>query len=390
MAQYRVLRLITWLPTGGIERKIAAVLPRLDRSLFEVHLCCIRERGPLADDLEHAGIPVHLIPFRSRMDPIGLWRLRRLVRRLRIDLVHAHMYRSNVPATLLKMYDENLIVVGHYHNVDTWEGWRQLQLDRYLARRRDMNVAVSEAVRQDVLSRLGLEEDQVRILYNGVDLEEFHPLPAPDRRAMRARLGFEGNEKLVVSVARLVAAKNQELILRSIPELLTTVPEARFLFVGSGPDEERLMALADDLQVGDYVRFLGRRDDVPLILGACDLSVLPSLREGFSNAVLESLACGLPVVASDVGGNGEVIEPGVNGYLCEVAPAESAPARSGFLGLEVNAGQFVRYVRRLLEDDELRARASRAALETVRHFSIESMVQDVEQLYLELLEGEIS
>ncbi len=386
MAQYRVLRLITWLPTGGIERKIAAVLPRLDRSLFEVHLCCIRERGPLADDLERAGIPVHLIPFRSRLDPIGLRRLHRLVRRLNIDLVHSHMYRSNVPATLLKLYDENLAVVGHYHNVDTWEGRRQFYLDRYLSRRRDMNIAVSEAVRQDVITRLKLDEDRVRTLYNGVDLEEFHPLPAPDRQAMRARLGYEGGEKLVVSMARLVMAKNQELILRSIPEILATAPEARFLFVGSGPDEERLLRLAEELQVEEYVRFLGRRDDVPQILAACDVSVLPSLREGFSNTILESMACGLPVVASNVGGNGEVVDHGINGYLCDVAPSLEAVSKSGHKAQEVNSGQFVRYVRRLLEEDEVRARASRAALETIKHFSIDSMVHDVEQLYLELLE----
>lgn len=385
MAKFRILRLITWLPTGGIERKISAVLPRLDRSLFEVHLCCIRERGPLAEDLERAGIPVHLIPFRSRMDPFALRRLHRLVRRLNIDLVHAHMYRSNVPATLLKLYDENLMVLGHYHNVDTWESRRQLWFDRYLARRRDMNVAVSEAVRQDVIGRLGLEEDRVRTLHNGVDLEEFHPLPEEERRLLRASLGFGGEEKLVVSVARLVRAKNQELILRSIAELVASTPEARFLFVGSGPDEERLRELAGHLQVEEYVRFLGRRDDVPAVLAACDVSVLPSLREGFSNAVLESLACGLPVVASDVGGNNEVIDPGVNGYLCEVAEVEGA-GQGGHLGLEVNSGQFVRYVRRLLEDEALRRRASQSALETVQRFSLENMVRDVEELYLELLE----
>jgi hypothetical protein len=157
MSRYRVLRMITWLPTGGIERKIAAVLPRLDPELFEVHMCCIRERGPLADDLEAAGIPVHLVPFKSRLDPIGMLKLRRLAKKLEIDLIHSHMYRSNVPATMLKIMNPRLKVIGHYHNVNTWETPRQESLDRYLAARRDMNVAVSEAVRRDVQQRLGIQ-----------------------------------------------------------------------------------------------------------------------------------------------------------------------------------------------------------------------------------------
>ncbi|MCX7962882.1 MAG: glycosyltransferase, partial [Candidatus Sumerlaea chitinivorans] len=93
MARYRVLRLITWLPRGGIERKIVAVLPRLDRNLFDTHLCCIRERGPLADELEQQGIPVHVVPFRTRWDVKGLRALAELVKREQIDLIHAHMYR---------------------------------------------------------------------------------------------------------------------------------------------------------------------------------------------------------------------------------------------------------------------------------------------------------
>src|SRR5690349_14692093 len=130
MSRYRILRVITWLPMGGIERKIVAVLPKLNKDLFDVHLCCIRERGALADSLEEQGVPVHLIKFNSRLEPLGMFRLRRLTHRLNIDLVHSHMYRANTPSTALKMFDSKIKVIGHYHNVDTWETNKQLKMDR--------------------------------------------------------------------------------------------------------------------------------------------------------------------------------------------------------------------------------------------------------------------
>lgn len=365
---------------GGIERKIAAVLPRLNRDLFEVHLCCIREKGPLADALEKAGIPVHLIPFRSRMDPVGLGRLRGLTRRLGIQLIHSHMYRSNVPATILKMMDRRLRVVSHYHNVDTWESRRQLLLDRFLARRRNMNIAVSEAVRQDVQGRLGLPPELTTTLYNCVDLDEFRRLSPSERKAVRETLGYGEDDIVVAMVARLVRQKNQKLVLESAPECIEAQPNTRFLFIGGGPDEDDLKKLAQELRIADRVKFLGRRDDVPRLLAASDVAVLPSLKEGFSNAVLEAMACGVPMVVSDVGGNAEILDHGTTGFLCDVAPTNEA-------GVEVNAAQFTRHLRRLLTEPDFRIRMAQAAHDKVQHYGIDAMVREIEQLYLEVLEG---
>jgi glycosyltransferase involved in cell wall biosynthesis len=388
MSQYRVLRLITWLPAGGIERKIAAVLPRLNSDLFEAHVCCIREPGPLAAELENEGIPVHVIPFKSRWDPGAMLRLRKLVRRLKIDVIHSHMYRSNLPATVMKMWDSRLVVVGHYHNVGTWESSGQLWMDRWLSAKRDLNVTVSEAVRTNVSDMLRLPAWQTRTLYNGVDVDEFHPISAAQRHQVRERLGLPVSAKIVVMLARLVPQKNHQLVLESAPEILSAVPRAHFLFVGKGPEEPRLHELAARLRIEDRVTFLGGRDDVPQILAACDISILPSLKEGFSNAILESMACGLPVVASDVGGNREVIDHGGNGFIVDRVDKGRGRKSTYEPATEVNATQFIRYVKRLLTEEDLRSRQGAAALRHVQSFSIDAMVQEIEDTYLELLEGE--
>jgi glycosyltransferase involved in cell wall biosynthesis len=375
VSRYRILRLITWLPSGGIERKIIAVLPRLNRDLFEPHLCCLRRRGPLAEELEAAGVPVHLVRFSSRWDPYALWRLNRFVRRIGADLVHSHMYRSNVPATAMKWLNPSLMVVGQYHNIDTWESRAQLAMDRWLARRRDINIAVSHAVERNVVERLGIPDYLVRTIHNCVDLDEFHPIAAVERHAIRESLGLPAYAKMVVMVARLVPQKNQKLVLHSVAEIAASEPRVHFVFVGDGPDRQYLEELEMELMVGGNVTFLGSRTDVPQLLAAADIAILPSIREGFSNAILEAMASGLPVVASNVGGNREVIDSGISGYLVDAPDGQ------------VNQAQFIRYVKRLVTDDSLRARMSAAALHQVRQFSLDVMVREVEQLYLELLEA---
>jgi glycosyltransferase involved in cell wall biosynthesis len=377
---YRILRLITWLPAGGIERKIAAVLPRMNRDMFEPHVCCIRERGPLADEIENSGIPVHVIPFRSRWDPAALWRLGRLVEKLQVDLIHAHMYRANVPATAVKIRHRRIAVIAHYHNVNTWETKWQLLTDRVLARMRDLNLAVSEAVRQDVIAKLGLRPDSVRTMHNGVDTDEFRPLHALDREQMRAELGIPADAVAVVMAARLVPQKNHALVLRTASHVLAASPSTRFVFAGSGPEELALRQMAAHLGIEHAVSFIGHRTDICRVMAACDVSVLPSFREGFSNTVLESMACGLPVLASDVGGNREIIDRGINGHLIEANRlAGSTEAAS------IRESQYVRCLKRLVMDADLRARMSVAARRTAEGFGLDTMVRSVQDVYMEIL-----
>lgn len=377
MKRIRVLRLITWLPKGGIERKIAAVLPRLNKDLFEPHVCCIRERGPLAEELEAKGIPVHVVPFRSRLHPWSLWQLSKLTRRLGIELIHAHMYRANTPASVLSLLGAPFKVIGHYHNVGTWETWRQQQLDAYLARRRAMNLAVSEAVRRDVLGHLHLPPEKVRTLYNGVDTREYCPPSASEREALRYALGWPCDALVVVMAARLVPQKNHRFVIENARDIIRDFPNLYFVFAGSGPLEHELKELAARSEMAEHIVFLGHREDVPQILAASDISILPSSREGFSNTVLESMACGLPTVASDVGGNREIIEHTLNGFLLEM---EETPA-----GPTPKAAQFVRFIRRLASEPALRAQIGAAARQTALRFSLDVMVEQTEKLYLELL-----
>jgi glycosyltransferase involved in cell wall biosynthesis len=364
---YHVARVITWLPPGGIERRMAAVLPRLNQPPFRVSVVCLRERGLLADELERAGVPVAVIPLRSRLEPRGLRALAQWMRDARVDLVHAHMYRSNVPATIAARMAGVRTVLCQVHNVNTWETWRQRWMDRLLLRWRAAMIAVSEEVKRDVVTNLRCSPDRVRVLYNGIDLEEYGSArPDPE---LRRSLGIGDGKRLIVVLARLVPQKGHIRLLRALEAVRGELPPTQVLLVGEGKMYDALVREVQTRRLNDMVLFAGHRDDAPKILALADLSVLTSDREGFSNAIVESLAAGVPVVATNVGGNCEAIVDGESGLL--VDPHDTH-----------GIGQAVK---KLLGDETLRQRMSEAARLRAKRFGLDQMVEETRRLYLEHL-----
>jgi glycosyltransferase involved in cell wall biosynthesis len=371
----RILRVITWLPVGGIERRLVATLPRLDRGRFDVRVACIRERGALADELEAAGVPVHLIAFRKRWDPAALWKLARLMGEQRIDIVHGHMYRANVPATvaarLAGIGGRRPVVWGQVHNVGTWETRRQVRVDRWLCRWRAGMIAVSESVRRDVMETLGLPAARVRVITNGVDLERFRAAGVR-RQAVRAEWGAAPGDVVFVFAARLVEQKRCRDFLEAFRRLQNRPGGGRLRawVLGDGPLRGELERQAAALRAPDAVRFAGRRDDVEDFLAAADLFVLPSTREGFSNALVEAMAAGLPAIASDVGGNAEALRNGTDGLIVPASDIDQLTEAMGLLA--VNADE-----RRTMGD---------SAAERAEAFGIDRMIENVERLYAESMD----
>lgn len=365
-APLNILRVITWLPVGGIERRLVAVLPRLDPERFRVRLVCIRERGELASELEASGIPVDVVPFRKRWDIGGLRRLSALMREHRIDIVHSHMYRSSVPATVAARLAGVGQVWGQVHNVGTWETRRQAAMDRFLCRWRAGMIAVSDKVRQDVMQTLRLPEDRVKVIYNGVDTARFASARAR-REDVRRREGAAPHDTVFVFAARMVEQKRAGDFLHALGMLQSKAmgETVRAWMLGDGPLRTGLEAEAAKLPFPQNIRFFGKRDDVEDFLGAGDVFVLPSTKEGFSNALVEAMASGIAPVASDVGGNAEAIRDGVDGVIvpsCQPAVLEQA-------------------METLWRDPERRAAMGVSAAGRAECFSLDAMIAQLEAFY---------
>jgi glycosyltransferase involved in cell wall biosynthesis len=355
---------------GGAENAMFMLLESLDRDQWRPML--LLEDAPGTEPLAERAAALDVPLLRVAPMPLGLEGARRvpslvrLLRRERPDLFHAHMSSpvackwglaaavvARVPAVL------GTVQVGGYEPPDRSAYWQL----RALARGVDRYLAVSRDIARELVERLGWPEEKVEVSYNAVDLRRVE-VEAPPR--LREQLGAGETRLLVLTPARLDAQKGH----RTLFEAIAQVPDAVFVLAGEGPERQPLEALAAQLGIDERVRFLGRREDVPQLLAACDVFALPSLYEGSSLAVLESMAAGAPVVSSAIGGTDELIEDGSSGLLVPPGDAEALAAA----------------LRRLLADPELRTGLATRARERVeRDLTRERMAARVTGVYRELL-----
>jgi glycosyltransferase involved in cell wall biosynthesis len=315
----RPLLLISGLATGGAERVTVSFMRYLAGTGADVVACTVTSRrdGPLAEELARAGVERHDLGARRISDPLALARLIRLLRRGRFSLVHAHgpeaCMLAGIACTLTRV---PLVITRHVLDEAT-TNWRLRQLARmtvFAARRAAAVVAVSYAVAGRLEVASAARPGAVHVIPNGVELERFNdPALSLRREDIRRALGVEPDDRLVLLPAVLREGKGHEVLIDALREIKTRVPGARLAFAGGGELEGALRARAE--RHGDAVMFLGQREDVPELLAACDLVVLPSMAEALPTALIEAAAAGRPVVATRVGGTPEVVLDGETGLL---------------------------------------------------------------------------
>lgn len=339
MTRTRLLFVLTSPVRGGVEEVVLALLQRLDPSEFRLALAAPpRLLDVLAPDLSGVAVDTLGVGAQSWLHREEIGRLASFIRRLRPDVVNPHLFRSTLVAAPLARWCGARAVVETYHGR---EGWRRGPVrgrffpDRAIARLLDRVIAVSEAARAFLIASKGYPADRVVVVPNGRDLSVYRP--ADGREAVRRALGLDPARPLVGVVGRLETQKGHRYLLDAWPEVLRDVPAARLLVVGDGSLRADLeaRALAPDLK--DSVIFTGFRPDIPRVLGALDLLVLPSLYEGMPLTAIEASAMALPVVATSVDGTPEVVQDGETGRL--VPPADPPALAQAVRALLVDPGR---------------------------------------------------
>jgi len=224
-------------------------------------------------------------------------------------------------------------------------------------------------VRRKAIECLGLEPSQIVTILNGIDLSPFRH-PSEERAAIRAQLGLAPEDIVIGSVGRLHRQKNFSFLIRLAHNLGARFDKARFVIIGDGEEQRMLEALIVEYGLVGKVLLPGFRLDIPRILPAFDIFVLPSLYEGLPRSVMEAMAAGLPCVASDVGGNAEAVQHGETGFVCRAGDAES----------------FASSIEQLLHDAELRSKMGQAGrTRAFRLFGADRVAQQYADLYTTLL-----
>jgi len=357
----RVMLVIAHLRYGGTERQLTHLARYMDRQRAQVEVCCLWEKGPFADLLEAEGIPVHLVKKRARFDPTLPFRLARLLRRRRIDVVHTFLLTAGIWGALAGRLARVAAVVGTERNVDHLEVKdRPVTIRLYrLATRylQDRVLGNSEAVRRYVIRTLRLPESKVGVVYNGIDMAAMQP--GRVRQEVRRELGIGDDAPVVLMAARLHPQKNYPLFLDVAERVRRPRPKVRFVAAGEGPLRSEIEGWIKDRGLQDTVILLGGRGDIPDLMGMADIVLLTSDWEGFPNTLLEAMSVGTPCVATTVGGNDEVVVSGETGELR--GPGDVQALSTTLIDL--------------LRDDARRRRMSDAGRERVaRCFSVAQMV----------------
>jgi glycosyltransferase involved in cell wall biosynthesis len=355
---------------GGADKQLLSAATELRARGHELLIVSLTPLGQMGLQARSLGLATESLEMsRGIPDPRGFARLIRIVRRWKPDIVHSHMVHANLMARMLRLFVPIPALVSTIHNID--EGGR-LRMSAYRLTNKlvDHMTIVSQAAADRFISERIVPARLLQVLPNGVDTDEFRRTPASAREALRVSLGVEG-QFVWLAVGRFEVAKDYPNMLRAFAQVHAKEPMSVLLLVGQGSLQSETESLAQQLGLHTPVRFLGVRKDVPQIMSAADGYVMSSAWEGMPIALLEAAAAALPIVATLVGGNGEVVSDGRTGYL--VPPRQSETLGDAMLRLMD------------LPEHERRSMGERGREQVSSRYGLHRMVDRWEEMYREVL-----
>lgn len=375
MPRFRLMHVVDSLEFGGLERVVTDLAIAQRQRGHEVAVFSINDTTGFAAELEDNGVPVFMGHKQGTLDLAVLRRMRQQVRERSLQFMHAHNFVPNYyAATALLGLAGHCALVGTAHDMGMRLGQRKLRWMYKASLMRTARVAmVGRQVHDRFVGDGILDARRAVTVLNGIPVMRFRN--SPERRAAaRDALGLPPDALVIGAVGRLVALKNHRQLLDSMAELAPRFPQAHLVIIGAGPLEADLREAAGRSPAATRIHLLGQRSDVARLTAGFDIYAQPSLTEGLSIALLEAGATALPVVASAVGGNVEIIQDGTTGLL---VPVQDQPALTAALA-------------RLLADAPLRHRlGASAAAWVAAHASVESMCDAYDRFYAESLPGKV-
>ena len=382
MEKIKIVFILGTLHADGAQKQFVELVRRMDRRCFDLRVLAFQGQGGIRADLDALNIPCESLEFVGLKGKFRLESYRQLyrllaamvgyLRRERPQIVQSYLFWTNIYGCLAsKIAGASVMVTSRYSMTDTqYLKPFYMRLQNLANRWTTAIIANAQAVKEDCLRyEKCVTPEMIRVIYNGVDLDRYAP-KSPDP-AIRAALEIPVNAPLVGVIGTLSPYKNHQNFLRAAAIALQQIPDARFLLIGR--DEgllAPLQALAETLRIRRAVMFAGERTDMPDIIASLDLVVSSSSIEGFSNAILEGMAMGKPVVATAVGGSPELVRDGETGFLVP----------SG------DPAQLAERMTQLLADAALRGQMGRAGRERVAaRFAMPNLINETSRFYEELV-----
>lgn len=368
--KFKIIHVIDSLGLGGAQRQLVSLSNGMDRARFDVQVVSLCSRLlQYRKDLEDAGVKVHVVPQQGKFSWSTLQGLKKIFQEERPDLVHCWLFTAGlygriaawtagVKRTVYGIRNTLYDMPPHYRIVDS-----------LLARGTSRITVNAQAMQPELMQKEFIPAKKLRTIYNGIDFTGF----AEGTGKFKAELGLSKDTILVGMVARMAEQKDHRTFLEAAAEVLAKCGAAvHFVLVGDGPLRPQYEAYAAEAGIAASVTFTGARRDVFDIIQDIDVCVLTTFSEGCSNVIMEAMAASKPVIASDTGGNAELIEHGVTGFIIK----------------DRDRGALAGYLMTLIQDGDKRREAGRLGrARAEKMLSIEKMIRETETLYQELLAG---
>ncbi|TKB07412.1 glycosyltransferase [Desulforhopalus sp. IMCC35007] len=367
MSVTKVLQVTQYLNIGGQETVIIELSKNLVKLGYDVEVLCLCGLDPdYAKELEEYNIPVYVIQKKHKWDLGFFVRVARFIRENNFHIVHAHSGCFLYSAIFSKLAAvRKTIFTAHGMPVDM--SWKAHIEDIVAGLLIDCVVSVSHEIELFIRKWLLFKRPLFRTIINGVDTDKFQPISdTKKKKQLLSKYGLPGNRTLIGSVGRIEAVKNYGMLLKAFALFVTENGNGHLVLVGEGSQEEELVNLAEHLKIRESITFLGMQYDIHEILPLLTVFVLPSLTEGTSISLLESQSCGIPAIATDVGGSSFIITSGHNGYLCTLD----------------DYADMANKISKIASDFELASIFGINSRKRVdKHFSIHMMVNEYNELY---------
>jgi glycosyltransferase involved in cell wall biosynthesis len=368
----KVLIVISNMEFGGAQRQIVELVNNIDQEKFEIHVCSLSNYAPLGEQFNDK-IPLHIIHKKAKFDISVVFKLAKLIRQYKFDVIHSFLFDSEIAARLAgKLSCTGIKIIGSERNANYT--LKPIQKWAYKLTKNLVSdiIANSQSGAEYNALQTGQPTNKYHVVYNGVDTKRFKP---QDKHKIRNELGIDPNCNLIGMFASFKQQKNHPFLINALKKVKQKGNKFKLLLVGDtlhgglhGSDNYtiKVKKLIQESGFAEDVIYLGNRDDIERIYPACDFTVLPSLFEGTPNVVLESMACGIPVIATDVSDNKKIITNSLNGYIIVIN----------------NTEQLSNRIIMLYEDKEKLAQMGENAREqVVKHFSSERLAANMQLIY---------
>jgi len=369
-----VLHVIETLESGGAEGLLVRILKNIDKNKFSPKVVCLFNRMDLKDELDKAGIAVFCIYMKN---PYEWWKaiisLYKLIKREKIDIIHTHLFFANIYGRIAAKLGGVKSIITTLHNPDytyedngKWTYKFRKFIDKYTGRIcNDYFVAVSNFVKKDFEKNMGFKN--INVIYNCIDLSKFIQKDRVLSNNKRGEFGFKEDDMILLNIGRLHRQKGQLCLIEAFKLVSTHNDMCRLIIIGKGNMESELKNKVKESGLKDKVMFIKDRDDIPDIMNACDIFIFPSMYEGFGIALIEAMASGLAVIASDIETLREIIDNNSNGVLIE----------------KENHIKLAEAIFKLIKNDNFRFSLGNTARKMAfEKFNLERYVEKLEALYI--------